>query len=1199
MPLTNATRDLLTQHSQYDPEELELNHEALAILLDARLGPKSAFVLAGSEDLRALLPKLDFSTDGAEAFILVRPYIHTMALYLRCINQQVHCLVFDSHSQAWGTRYYPTRLILDTLVRQFPRGRITLSSTPLQPQDIQRGCNQYALTFLTHCAEHGDKLFSSPETLAALPKDMSGALEANLNELNNLITRQYTDAAGGLDHDAINATVARRQGCTLGPTRDLPPDAGYRINVDICQYTITLHLDLLQAQYGNFLLFCDATYPSQIKSKEKQPTVLLSQIQGLNIDTVIDNNVQTIVCKAQDLNHLQQIPELLRGLQVTLFQKHMRQQLALHAFADALTESIELALICQRDQGGFEQAQVQLALQATFRDKPTVFIPPIEMLAGEDAHLPLASLYAQGFRHIALSIAADNIHQVGAWINITGGVETTTVAANIFIYDSYVGYTYPQVAKYLQTLIPVETTLSIEYANSPYVPQGEHESWCGVYVIEHMKFAHSQAEPSAKKQPIDPLALAQQQLHLANYQAHLNTQMKLLSQGSLPEPTHPTKQQNDAFSYLMLEINFLLEEMSAKQLFITSLLEKIQRDDFSGFIQQISQNSEHIETYISKSYDKQSLPQLLARIKNELLKLMLSNDVYLQNAATSQERVQRALDEEIKNREVALKETLGPVICDQIDPSILARVTQNMLAFNAVMKMGNKHPEKGESTSGFFNTLSISTMKELIGALAGIKNQCTLRTLLDIGVLSEGELIALHTMSLEYMCNGNHVIEELSRIREKNNFLTLFNLCKDEIFKILQVSSLFTMTSHSTLWSLINDEEKLTLLQEISLKLPSPSLRTVLLFINSLPKGLWLPVLRCHHITSFEEINHIDFYCPDEEAFHFIMDIFPEEISSYKELEYFSKVCSRFNPEQQQRLGNKLLEKLDATKVFSQDFSIDKVLTLIEYLPAVVGLFVAKHFRSALGSIEYIACLTGSLHDEAAFTFIMDIFPKTANNLIADLRDFFYFYRRFSPPQQKQLLDAFIAIYPGNIDSTSLFSLTDLMDVNVVNKLIPDIHESVFCLMVGVLSMIRDDTVRYGVERGLVAFLYSLENDCLLPESDLATAMNALCDKLQQGMGPATSALSFFTTYSGKHTAPEPGIIEQIRSWVPQLSPAALRKPAQALREAFNSQKSPAGGGVSLVLFELACSYKDNKPNSFENSPVGTFRGHGHQTLGG
>src|SRR5438128_2704934 len=106
---------LLNKDSQFSPENPRLNHEAIAILLkhSLKIANAQTFVLAGSEDLRALLPRLQLDKEGSEVFILMRPYIHAMAIYLRKKNNKVQCFIFDS--QAWGLRYYPTRNMIDAL----------------------------------------------------------------------------------------------------------------------------------------------------------------------------------------------------------------------------------------------------------------------------------------------------------------------------------------------------------------------------------------------------------------------------------------------------------------------------------------------------------------------------------------------------------------------------------------------------------------------------------------------------------------------------------------------------------------------------------------------------------------------------------------------------------------------------------------------------------------------------------------------------------------------------------------------------------------------------------------------------------------------------------------------------------------------------------------------------------------------------
>src|SRR5574337_1678248 len=87
-----------------------------------------AHYVGGSEDLRCLLPQLNLSNIDDEAFIFIRPLIHSMPLYLRVIDNN-EIIAYLGDSQGWHQRYYPTRDIIKALQDYFPDIQIVLSTT--------------------------------------------------------------------------------------------------------------------------------------------------------------------------------------------------------------------------------------------------------------------------------------------------------------------------------------------------------------------------------------------------------------------------------------------------------------------------------------------------------------------------------------------------------------------------------------------------------------------------------------------------------------------------------------------------------------------------------------------------------------------------------------------------------------------------------------------------------------------------------------------------------------------------------------------------------------------------------------------------------------------------------------------------------------------------------------------------------------
>lgn len=126
---------------------------------------KNWYVLGGSADFSAILPKLRLIKEGDEAAILIRPFIHNMVVYMRVMDSKIKCFIADS--QGWNWRYYPTRNLIAALNEHFgERAQIVLPTTPLQAREVNRGCSIFAQLFLKYFTEKGKHFF---QELANLP----------------------------------------------------------------------------------------------------------------------------------------------------------------------------------------------------------------------------------------------------------------------------------------------------------------------------------------------------------------------------------------------------------------------------------------------------------------------------------------------------------------------------------------------------------------------------------------------------------------------------------------------------------------------------------------------------------------------------------------------------------------------------------------------------------------------------------------------------------------------------------------------------------------------------------------------------------------------------------------------------------------------------------------------------------------------
>ena len=219
---------LLNSNSQFGSHERRFNHEALALLLEQfkkEHDKDQVFIAAGAAALLALLSRLRFDMVGDEAFIFIRPYIHSMFIYIRLEGDEICCYIFDS--QNWGLRYYPTRLFIEALVNYFPKNsHIYLSGTTVQSQNNNRGCTEFSLACLNYLSEHGNQFFkeirraqTTPLKHPWLEVDTVFQLADNalpqmlVDQLNNA-PQQYNQYLRELN-DLLVSTYTRRFKCEV------------------------------------------------------------------------------------------------------------------------------------------------------------------------------------------------------------------------------------------------------------------------------------------------------------------------------------------------------------------------------------------------------------------------------------------------------------------------------------------------------------------------------------------------------------------------------------------------------------------------------------------------------------------------------------------------------------------------------------------------------------------------------------------------------------------------------------------------------------------------------------------------------------------------------------------------------------------------------------------------------------------------
>lgn len=492
------TRQLLTTNSQFEPLEECYNHEAIAILLhsfrnkdckkslpieilpieNANMTEKEQekdpvrvseffapkennptvrtsrqnqiYISAGSEDLKALLPRLILHDEHAEAFIFFRPYIHSMGLYLRRFQGTVYCFLFDS--QNWGLRYPPTRLCIEALLEHFSNSKIILSGTELQSKNFHRGCTEYTLANLEYCLAQGSTLFQDllqcameplpdyantyqlgdgmlPKALLALKGSNihSGLLKEKYEKyrsyLQEVLSKDYV-IGGKLNETRIFNVVREMQGCNLAAPTALNYSALYHIKVDLEQKQIIIYFPNQDYLYRNFLYYSNKIFPRDVNKQTSKN--LLGNCEGI-VTSLINNteSSQLTYTATNDFLELEHVLRTLPDKSREFYTQHMRQQLALEKFAAEVLAEIELTKICQNNKrGGFGHDQVQLILRHFLRNS-AIYVPSYSELA--EKKLPLDLLITQKYLYVAFSLQVQNNHQVALWVELKEGEYKVTV----------------------------------------------------------------------------------------------------------------------------------------------------------------------------------------------------------------------------------------------------------------------------------------------------------------------------------------------------------------------------------------------------------------------------------------------------------------------------------------------------------------------------------------------------------------------------------------------------------------------------------------------------------------------------------------------------------------------------------------------------------------------------------------------------
>lgn len=299
----------------------------IAYLLHEKL-PEGHYV-GGSDDLRCLLPLLNLSNVGDDAFILIRPLIHSMPLYL-CMTEANKIVAYLGDSQGWQWRYYPTRDIARALHDYFPNIKIVLPSVQLQSREYQYGCPVISIETLLHIKKQRELFIRELTSIAPLkaeepselsivylqdkefPESLKVALENSLGKLSqekNVWQSGATFKTSVLDK-AIDAYKKQADHISLdnqssdyinnihewqnwGMQSLLPSVMASPVNqIVLAENKVTLKVtDKHQLLYGNSLLWTTQEYANGITLGTLQK--LLEDVEGIQVFVDTSNNTIT------------------------------------------------------------------------------------------------------------------------------------------------------------------------------------------------------------------------------------------------------------------------------------------------------------------------------------------------------------------------------------------------------------------------------------------------------------------------------------------------------------------------------------------------------------------------------------------------------------------------------------------------------------------------------------------------------------------------------------------------------------------------------------------------------------------------------------------------------------------------------------------------------------------------------------------
>lgn len=467
----NPSQQLSQPSEQPQQNELKLwTHPEFAYLVDTIIRPlqKPTYFLAGTEDLRIVLPQLSLKNPDDDVLILIRPYVHSMAIYCRVLpNKRILCYIGDSQAFHW--RYYPTRNIIQLFVERFSNNiDIILPNTPLQNPDFQFGCSVISIETLGYLAVHAEQFVtelsqcafqSFPETVAnnipaqvrllaegVMPRHFIETIKTKFNCGDSI---ESTEITTELSHQSLTSLIPESNIIARARTFSLPDDLAltpikfqqwqyfstqpHRLNVDD-NYLYAENMGITvnaQAQVELRFYFKDATHflfnNCFLCSTEQYPVdVREEELIGFIPDLKFDRETLTITIYADSFGELRKKLAVLESSQslMTFYQNGLFQCVPILRFIAEAKELIDKRLI-ESDTltGGLALDQVNSALRKLFIARPSVFVlsehytlTDQHIIQNIIANVPLHYQYVV-FAFGLLDTISGDYHQVGVVID--------------------------------------------------------------------------------------------------------------------------------------------------------------------------------------------------------------------------------------------------------------------------------------------------------------------------------------------------------------------------------------------------------------------------------------------------------------------------------------------------------------------------------------------------------------------------------------------------------------------------------------------------------------------------------------------------------------------------------------------------------------------------------------------------------------